>query len=59
MVKYSESGGIVKDDVINRERLITVENYYDVNQTLQELYSMYPATEEQQKMVQSYVRKLY
>ena len=54
MIKYNTG-----DDVINKERLKKVAEYYDVNQSLQELYSMYPATEEQQKMVQSYVRDLY
>ena len=54
MAKYN-----IGDDIIDKERLINVAKYYTVNQSLQELYNMYPATEEQQKMVQSYVRDLY
>lgn len=47
------------DNTINKERLKNVAKYYDENQSLQELYNMYPATKEQQKKVQSYVRNLY
>lgn len=47
------------DSKLDIERLRKVTAYYDENQSLQELYSMYPATPKQQEIVRTYVRGLY
>lgn len=47
------------DGTLNAERLRNVVTYYDENQSIQELYSMYPATEKQRTLVQEYVRELH
>lgn len=47
------------EETLNAERLRNVVTYYDENQSIQELYGMYPATEKQRTLVQKYVSELH